>query len=105
MLIDRIYDVYITQGTVKVYRLHKELLPIVLPFNNVNPYLVVIMDNASIHHACELEDLIVNQAGARLLLIPPYSPDLMLAEGVFSQIKSIMKTINTDSYALLPEHY
>ena len=47
------------------------------------------MDNASIHHECEVKDLIVNQAGARLCYLPPYS--LMPAEGVFSQIKSIMK--------------
>ena len=50
------------------------------------------MDNASIHHVCEVvEDLIVNKAHARLCYLPPYSPDLMPAEGVFSQVKSIIK--------------
>ena len=84
---------YITEGTVDGKNLDfikDYLLPILLPFN-VNPYSVVIMDNASIHHVCEVEDLIVNQAGARLCYLPPYSPDLMPAERVFSQIKSIMK--------------
>ena len=26
------------------------LLPIVLPYNGINPHSIVIMDNASIHH-------------------------------------------------------
>lgn len=36
-------------------------------------------------------DLIVGQAGARLQFLPPYSPDLNPVEGVFSQVKSMMK--------------
>lgn len=95
MLIDGIHDVYITEGTVDREKftdfMRDYLLSILLPFNNVNPYSVVIMDNASIHHVCEVKDLIVNQAGARLCYLPPYSPDLMPAEGVLSQVKSIMK--------------
>ena len=60
-----------------------------MPFNGVNPRSVVIMDNASIHHG---QDLIVTQAGAKLCFLPPYSPDLMPVEGLFSQAKSIMKS-------------
>lgn len=48
------------------------------------------MDNASIHHVDAVRDLIEG-AGARLLFLPPYSPDLNPCEGVFSQIKSMMK--------------
>jgi transposase len=29
--------------------------------------------------------------GTRICYLPPYSPDLMLCEGVFSQVKSIIK--------------
>ena len=67
------------------------LLPILLPFNNINPRSVVIMDNASIHHVREVSDLIETQAGARLHHLPLYSPDFNPAEGVFSQMKYIMK--------------
>ena len=67
------------------------LLPILQPFNGVNAHSVVIMDNASIHHVDCVTDLIENQAGARLLFLPPYSPDLNPIEEVFSQIKAIMK--------------
>ena len=55
------------------------LLPSLLPFNGVNPRSVVIMDNASIHHVEEVRYLIEVQAGAKLVFLPPYSPDLMPA--------------------------
>ena len=67
------------------------LLPHLNPFNGINPRSVVIMDNASIHHVEEVIDIVENQAGAKLVYLPPYSPDLNPAEGVFSQVKSIMK--------------
>ena len=90
-----IHDVYITEGTVNGEGfsefVRNSLLPILLPFNNINPRSVVIMDNASIHHVREVSDLIETQAGARLHYLPPYSPDLNPAEGVFSQMKYIMK--------------
>ena len=67
------------------------LLPILQPYNGVNPLSVVIMDIASIHHVTGIADLIENQAGACLLFLPPYFPDLNPLEEVFSQVKSIMK--------------
>lgn len=48
------------------------------------------MDNASIHHVDTVQDLIEG-SGARLIFLPPYSPDLNPVEGIFSQIKSMMK--------------
>lgn len=70
------------------------LLPVLKPFNGINPCSVVIMDNASIHHVEQVSYLIETVAGARLCYLPPYSPDLNPAEGVFSQVKSIMKMNN-----------
>lgn len=52
---------------------------------------VVIMDNASIHHVDGVRDIIENQAKARLVFLPPYSPDLNPLEEVFSQVKRVMK--------------
>ena len=71
--------------------MRSSLLPILMSFDNINPRSVVIMDNASIHHVQEVSNLIETQAGARLHYLPPYLPDLNPAEGVFSQIKCIMK--------------
>ena len=95
LTLDGIHDVLITEGTRNGERFAKfvkdVLLPHLMPFNGINPCSVVIMDNASIHHVHEVTNLIETQAGAKLLFLPPYSPDLNPAEGVFSQIKSIMK--------------
>ena len=67
---------------------------ILQPFNGVHTHSVVIMDNASIHHVHGVTDLIENQAGARLLFLPPYSPDLNPIEEVFGQVKAIIKKNN-----------
>ena len=56
---------------------------------------MVILDNASIHHVSGVADLIQNQAGAKLLFLPPYSPDVNPLEEVFSEVKSIMKKHST----------
>jgi transposase len=90
-----IHDVYLAKGNVngdKFIRFVKEsLLPVLQPFNGVNSHSIVIMDNASIHHVEEVSNLIEGQAGAKLCYLPPYSPDLNPVEGVFSQVKSMMK--------------
>ena len=90
-----ISDVYIFEGVVNGERfedfLRRCLAPFVQPFNWINSHSVIIMDNASIHHVQAVTDLIENQMGARLLFLPPYSPDLNPAEEVFSKVKYIMK--------------
>lgn len=62
------------------------LLPLLMPFNGVNPNSVVVMDNCSIH--C-LDDVIklINSVGALVVFLPPYSPDLMPIEHCFSKVK------------------
>ena len=95
MSLDGILDVLVTEGTMDGDRfinfIRNVLSPHLLPFNGVNPRSVIIMDNASIHHVDGAIDLIENQIGARVCFLPAYSPDLNPAEGVFSQIKAIMK--------------
>ena len=90
-----IYDICLIEGSVngEVFEsfLRTYLLPIVQSFYWVNLLSVVIMDNASFHHVEGAKQLIEDQAGTRLLLLPPYSPDLNPLEEVFSQIKSKMK--------------
>ena len=95
MSIDGIHDVYITEGTINGEKFAEYvqncLLPVLKPFNYLNSHSVVITDNASIHHVHDVVDLIENQAGAKVCFLPPYSPDLNPAEGVFSQVKSLLK--------------
>ena len=93
--LDGIHDVYVTEGTVNGDKfadfVQHCLLPVLKPFNFLNSHSVVIMDNASIHHVQHIVNLIESQAGAKVCFLPPYSPDLMPAEGVFSQVKNLLK--------------
>ena len=96
------------------------LTPCLLPFNGYNPRSIVILgkvsfqqtfqqlptvphrlylifnfptilaDNAAIHHTREVVDAI-NATGALLIFLPPYSPDLMPCEELFSQSKNYIR--------------
>lgn len=51
---------------------------------------VVIMDNLSGHKPASVRDLI-EAAGARLLFLPPYSPDFNPIEKAFSCLKAMLR--------------
>ena len=105
MSLDGIHNVYILEGTTNGEKIsefvQKCLLPCLNPFNGINSQTVVVMDNASIHHIDEVEDLIENQADARLCFLPPYSLDLMPAEDVFSKVKTLLKD-DSHTYQTFP---
>ena len=61
------------------------LIPLMLPFDGLNPKSVAIMDNCSIHHVQAVADLFT-EAGILVLFLPPYSPDLNPAEELFSSV-------------------
>ena len=44
-----------------------------------------------IHHVDVISEITEDQAGAKLLFLPLYSPDLNPVEEVFSKVKGIMK--------------
>jgi transposase len=52
---------------------------------------VVIMDNLPAHKVAGVRDAI-ERAGARLLYLPPYSPDFNPIEQVFAKLKSLLRT-------------
>ena len=52
---------------------------------------VVVLDNCPIHKGQELEQ-IVGRYGARLLYLPPYSPDFNPIEQAFSKLKTWLRT-------------
>ena len=60
------------------------LLPHLLPYNGINPHSVVVLDNCSIHHVTEVVKSI-QDVGAHVLFLPPYSPDLNPIEELFSK--------------------
>lgn len=56
----------------------------------LKPGDIVVMDNLSAHkHACIRET--IEAAGARLLYLPPYSPDFNPIENAFAKLKAILR--------------
>ena len=72
------------------------LLQHLMPFNGTNPHFVVILDNCSIHHVPEISRSI-QDVGALIHYLPPYSPDLNPIEEMFSKIKYVMKSIELET--------
>ena len=56
-----------------------------------------VWDNYSIHKGKEIEKAII-VAGARLIYLPPYSPDFNPIENCWSKIKSILRSIGARNY-------
>lgn len=53
--------------------------------------MVVIMDNAPWHRGDEITDLI-ESTGAKLIKLPPYSPDLNPIEHAWANLKHYVKS-------------
>jgi len=51
---------------------------------------IVVMDNLSVHKSRRVQRL-VEEAGAALLFLPPYSPDMNPIEEAFSKVKGILR--------------
>ena len=66
------------------------LVPHLQPFNGINAHSVVVLDNTSIHHVEGVVDTIQN-TGALVQFLPPYSPDYNPIENAFAQVKSVLK--------------
>jgi len=94
MSITGLHDLYLAEGTMNGDRfthfISTCLLPVLMPYNGMNQHSIVIMDNASIHHVDEVLQIIEN-AGAKVIFLPPYSPDLNPLEPVFGKVKAILK--------------
>ena len=58
----------------------------------LRPGDVVAMDNLSSHKRARTRELI-EAAGAELVFLPPYSPDLNPIEMVFSKIKQLLRSL------------
>lgn len=62
----------------------------------------VVMDNCSIHKGEAIEALI-QAAGARLIYLPPYSPEFSPIENCWSKIKSLLRSMGARSYPSLAQ--
>ena len=95
MSLEGMQDVQLVEGTVNGDKFEdfviNTLIPILNPFDGNNNHSVVTMDNCDIHHLDQVVNLIETRAKAKVVFLPPYSPDLMPLEEVFSEVKSIME--------------
>ena len=57
----------------------------------------VLMDNCSVHLGETVRELI-EAAGAKLIYLPPYSPDFSPIENCWSKLKSCLKAIGARTY-------
>ncbi len=58
----------------------------------LRPGDMVIMDNLSSHKRARIRELI-ESAGAKLIFLPPYSPDLNPIEMIFSKVKQLLRSL------------
>ncbi len=68
----------------------------------LRPGDVVVMDNLSAHKRMSIGALIAG-AGAELVHLPPYSPDLNPIEMIWSKVKSVLRTLAARTFEALEE--
>jgi len=61
---------------------------------------IVVMDNLSVHKVREVRRIIAAR-GARLMYLPPYSPDLSPIERCWSKVKTYLRARATRTYEAL----
>jgi len=64
--------------------------------------MVVVIDNASFQNSLKIKELI-DSTGAKLLYLPPYSPDLNPIEHYWHKIKTAIRKLMRDTKMLLDE--
>jgi len=82
-----LYGEWATNGEIFLEFVKRLLVP------QLSPGKVVIVDNVNFHKVVGVKEAI-EEAGARLFFLPPYSPDLSPIELMWSKIKSILKKIS-----------
>jgi transposase len=63
---------------------------------------IVVMDNLQVHKMKRVSEL-VEGAGAEVLFLPPYSPDMNPIEEAFSKVKGILRRIGARTREALME--
>ena len=70
----------------------RDLLPILMLFDGINPNSIERLDNCSVHHVPGVVSMIP-EVGALLHFLPLYSPDMNPIEECFSKIKAQLKSM------------
>ncbi|MBE9080302.1 transposase [Romeria aff. gracilis LEGE 07310] len=64
---------------------------------------MLVVDNSSTHKATEEVNTALEAVGARLMFLPPYSPDFSPIEPFWSKVKNILDTVGVQTYQALKE--
>ena len=70
---------------------------------NLWPGACLILDNSSTHKESEEIKSALEEVGAQLIYLPPYSPDFSPIEPFWSKVKTILKSIGARTYNTLAE--
>ena len=76
-----------------------DLLPKLIPFNGTNCNSVLLLDNCSVHHVQELQQ-VYSDAQVLTHYLPPYSPDYNPTKLAFSKVKYSLKAMEAEMQAL-----
>ena len=68
---------------------------------NLWPGACVVVDNSSTHNQSEEMKAALDAVGARLIYLPPYSPDFSPIENFWSKVKNTLKSIGARTYQAL----
>jgi transposase len=64
---------------------------------------VLVVDNSSTHQATEAVNAALEAVGARMVFLPPYSPDFSPIEPFWSKVKTILNSAGARTYQVLKE--
>lgn len=70
---------------------------------NLWPGAVLVVDNSPTHKATEEVTTALEAVGARLMFLPPYSPDFSPIEPFWSKVKTILDSVGARTYQALKE--
>jgi transposase len=70
---------------------------------NLWPGAVLVVDNSRTHKATEDVNAALEAVGARLLFLPPYSPDFSPIEPFWSKVKNSLSSFGARTYQALSE--
>jgi transposase len=88
---DGICAPYVLDGPINAVSFHAWVEQCLVP--TLKPGDIVVMDNLGSHKGIAIRQAI-RRAGARLIFLPPYSPDLNPIEQMFAKLKTLLRNAN-----------
>ena len=85
---DRIEAPFVLDGPINAAAFHRYVVAVLAPMLTAGD--IVVLDNLGSHKSKAVREAI-RAACARLVFLPPYSPDLNPIEQVFSKLKHLMR--------------